>query len=205
MNEGFLGTLFAPLLEQIRAHIAWAGPVVLLLSFVESLAIISAFVPATLLLLAIGSLAAAGLIGLFELCLWAVAGGGLGYWLSYEVGRRYANQIESIGFFARRPDWVSRGHQFFERWGSLAVAVSRFIPLARAVVPLFAGVMGSPRKAFQSASWISALIWAPLMLAPASIGTEIGTWLQDASPQFRAIVMIALVVAVVLLVRKFRR
>ncbi len=205
MPDGFLETLFAPVLEFLRAHLHWSGPVVLLLSFIESLAIVSAFVPATLLLLAIGSLAAAGLVSLAELCAWGVFGGGLGYWASYELGRRYSQRIESIGFLARRPDWVSRGHQFFERWGSLAVAVSRFIPLARAVVPLLAGAMGGSRKRFQLASWLSALIWAPLMLAPASLGLALAAELQQASPQTRALIMIGIVVGVVWLLRSFRR
>lgn len=197
--------LFEPTLDWIRLHLAWVGPIVFVLSLIESLAIVSALVPATLLLLAIGSLAASGLVSLPELCGWAVAGGGLGYWMSFELGRRYAGRIESIGWLARRPEWIRRGHQFFERWGVWAVVVSRFIPLARAVVPLLAGAMGSSRRGFQIASWVSAVLWAPLMLAPASIGVALGAQFQQASPQTRSILMIVVVVAVVLAVRGLRR
>lgn len=205
MIENTLQTLFAPILEVIRAHSFWAGPLVFLLAFIESLSIVSALVPASLLLLAIGSLAAAGLVSLAELCAWGVAGAGLGYWLSYEVGHRYAHRIESIGFLARRPEWIAGGHRFFERWGAMAIVVSRFIPLGRAIVPLMAGAMGTRRSGFQWGNWISALLWAPLMLAPTSIGMSLSAGLQDASPQTRAILTIALVVGVFLLIKRLRR
>ncbi len=205
MTECLFDQWFAPVLALVREHGHWAGPLVFFLSFIESLAIVSAFVPASLLLLAIGSLAAAGVVSLAELCAWGIAGGGLGYWISFEVGRRYSQQIESLGFLARRPHWISRGHRFFERWGAFAVVVSRFIPLARALVPLLAGTMGGRRASFQLGNWLSALIWAPLMLAPTSAGLALAELLQDASPQSRAIITIALVVGIVLAVRGVRR
>jgi membrane protein DedA with SNARE-associated domain len=205
MIDNTLQNLFAPILDAIRDHRDWAGPLVFLLTFVESLSIVGVAVPATLLLLAIGSLAAAGLVSLTELCVWGVAGAGLGYWVSYEVGHRYAQRIESIGFLARRPDWITRGHQFFERWGALAIVVSRFIPLGRAIIPLMAGAMGTGRLGFQWGNWISALLWTPLMLAPTSIGVELAGQLQTASPQTRALLTIAMVVGVFLLIKRFRR
>ncbi|MFM7569155.1 MAG: DedA family protein [Betaproteobacteria bacterium] len=205
MPDGFFEQLFAPILDLVREHRQWAPPIVFVLCFVESLAIVSAFLPATLLLLAIGSLAAAGVVSLLELAVWGTIGAGLGYWVSFEAGRRYGSRIESLGFFARRPEWIERGHRFFERWGSVAVLLSRFIPIGRAVIPLLAGAMGNRRASFQVANWLSAVLWAPLMLAPASIGVALADQLKDASPQTRAIVLIAIVVAVVAAVRGLRR
>jgi membrane protein DedA with SNARE-associated domain len=175
------------------------------LALIESLSIISAILPSTLLLLAIGSLAAAGLVSLVELSLWGLTGAGLGYWLSFEIGRRYGDRIESIGFLARRPDWLRKAHRFFERWDWLAILASRFIPLGRAVVPLLAGAMGARRLGFHAGNWISAALWAPLMLAPASIGLALSEQLESASPQFRSILTIALVVGIVVLIRSLRK
>jgi len=205
MPDGFFEQLFAPILDLVREHRQWAPPLVFVLCFLESLSIVSAFLPATLLLLAIGSLAAAGVVSLLELAVWGTIGSGLGYWVSFEAGRRYGSRIESLGFFARRPEWIERGHRFFERWGSVAVLLSRFIPIGRAVIPLLAGAMGNRRASFQVANWLSAVLWAPLMLAPASIGVALADQLKDASPQTRAIVLIAIVVVVVAAVRGLRR
>ncbi len=83
--------------------------------------------------------------------------------------------------------------------------LSRFIPIGRAVIPLLAGAMGNRRASFQVANWVSAVLWAPLMLAPASVGVALADQLKDASPQTRAIVLIAIVVVVVAAVRGLRR
>ncbi|MEN9776113.1 MAG: hypothetical protein RL322_3183 [Pseudomonadota bacterium] len=205
MPEASLERLFAPLLDLVRAHGDWAGPLVFLLSLIESTAIISAFLPSTLLLLAVGSLAAAGIVSLVELSLWGTAGAGLGYWLSFEIGVRYGHRIESIGFLARRPDWLRKAHRFFEKWGGWAIIISRFIPLGRAVVPLLAGAMGARRLGFHLGNWVSAAIWAPVMLAPASIGVALADAMGSASPQVRSLLLIALAVGVILIVRSFRR
>jgi membrane protein DedA with SNARE-associated domain len=82
--------------------------VVFVLALIESLAIISAVLPSTRPLLAIGWLAAAGLVSLVELSLWGGTGAGLGYWLSFDIGRYHGDQIETFGFLARRPRSVSR-------------------------------------------------------------------------------------------------
>lgn len=205
MLEGSFDQLFAPIVDLVRAHIEWAGPLVFFLSFVESLAIVGAFVPTTLLLLAIGSLAAAGLVSLVDLSVWAVAGAGLGYWLSFEIGRLYGQRIVAIGFLARRPDWLSKAHHFFERWDWFAIIASRFIAPARAVVPLLAGAMGARRLGFHLGNWVSAALWAPLSLAPASIAVAMTDLVASASPQFRSIMTIALGVGIVLLIRTLRR
>jgi membrane protein DedA with SNARE-associated domain len=205
MLEGSFDQLVAPIVALVRAHVEWAGPLVFLLSFVESLAIVGAFVPATLLMLAIGSLAAAGLVSLVDLSVWAVAGAGLGYWLSFEIGRFYGQRIVAIGFLARRPDWLGKARHFFERWDWFAIIASRFVPLGRAVVPLVAGAMGARRLGFHLGNWVSAALWAPLMLAPASIAVAMTDLVESASPQSRSIMTITLAVGIVLLIRALRR
>ncbi len=205
MPTDALSQLFSPLIEFARSHIEWAGPLVFLLCLLESLAIVSALIPSTLLLLGIGSLAAAGLVSLLELSVWGVVGAGMGYWVSYAAGQRYGTRIESLGFLARRPEWISRGHHFFERWGSIAILASRFIPPGRAIVPLMAGAMGGRAVGFHLGNWLSAALWVPVMLAPASIGVALAEQLEQASPQTRSLLLIALVVGIILLVRSLRR
>ncbi|MGE0313726.1 MAG: DedA family protein [Lautropia sp.] len=205
MLETPFDQLFAPIVDLVRAHVEWAGPLVFVLAFVESLAIVGAFVPATLLLLAIGSLAAAGLVSLVALSVWAAAGAGLAYWLSFEIGRRHGDRITSIGFLQRRPTWLSKAHTFFERWDWFAIIASRFVPPARAVVPLLAGAMGARRLGFHLGNWVSAALWAPVTLAPASIGVALSELVASAPPQFRSIMTIALAVVVVLAIRALRR
>lgn len=194
-----------PLTAFVKANAGSAGPIVFLICFAESLAIVTLFVPATVMLFAIGGLATAGLLDLGELSLWGTAGAGLGYWASYAVGRRYGREIEALPWLARRPQLVARGHRFFERWGALAVGVSRFVGPARVVVPLFAGSMGVSPRTFHIANWLSAALWAPAMLAPTAIAAWLTAELQALSPAMRSSVMILLIALAIFAWREFRK
>ena len=203
--ENLFAEFSAPLTDFVETHAAMAGPIVFVICFLESLAIVSAIVPATVLLIGIGGLATAGLLDLGTLSVWGIAGAGLGFWISYEAGRRYAREIEAMPWLARRPELVARGHRFFERWGSMAVFVGRFIGPARVVVPMLAGTMGVDARRFHAANWISAVIWAPLLLAPTAIAAWLTQRLDEMPPALRSTVSLAIIFGVFFAWRALRR
>jgi membrane protein DedA with SNARE-associated domain len=195
----------APFTAFIEANAAFAGPIVFAITFLESLAIVSAVIPATLLLIGIGSLAAAGVVDLGALSLWGIAGGGLGYWASYEAGRRWGDRIESISWLARRPHLIAGAHRLFERWGVLAVFVSRFIGPGRIVAPLLAGTLGVRQRGFQLANWASAILWAPMLLAPTTIGAWLTEQLERLPPTARSSILIGLLGVTVVAILALRQ
>lgn len=190
--EALFKDAVAPLTHFVETHGAWAGPIVFLICFLESVAIVSAFIPATVLLLGIGGLATAGLLDLGEMSLWGIVGAGLGHWISYEGGRRYATRIENIAWIKARPELLVRGHQFFDRWGAMAVFVGRFIGPARVVTPMLAGTLGVEAKRFHLANWTSAILWAPLLLAPTTIGVWLTERLEQLPPTLRSAIAITI-------------
>lgn len=65
----------------------------------------------------------------------------------------------------------------------------------RAVTPLAAGVTGMRNLAFQTANILSAVVWAPLMLMPGSVG---GWVAQRLGTQLSAAVLAALAVVAII-------
>jgi membrane protein DedA with SNARE-associated domain len=153
-----------------RDHAAWIAPITFLITFAESLAIVSLFVPSTVMLLGIGALVAAGAIGFWEVFAAAVPGAILGNWLSYWVGKRFKHSITESWLFRKRADLMKRGHDFFERHGGKSVFVGRFFGPTRAIVPLIAGMTEMPRQRFLLANASSAVVWVVLSIAPALWG-----------------------------------
>lgn len=159
----------------VREHQAWAPLVVAALAFCESLAVISLFVPATVILLGIG-----GMIGGMGLSFWpiwagAAIGAALGDWLSYEVGRYLEDSAHHVWPLRNHQSLIAKGEAFTKKYGVWAIFLGRFFGPARAFVPLVAGIFEMPRTPFQIANVTSAILWAFLMLAP---GTGFGTWLR---------------------------
>ena len=166
MVNGFFGDLVA----MVQEHHAWAAPVIFVLAFGESLALVSLLFPATVVLFGIGALVGAG--GLEFWPLWAAAaiGAALGDSVSYWLGARYGQAIFRLWPLSRHPELLPRGMAFFGRWGAASVFLGRFFGPLRASVPLVAGICAMPRLPFQLANWTSALVWAAGILAPGTIG-----------------------------------
>ncbi|HEX8166449.1 MAG TPA: DedA family protein [Beijerinckiaceae bacterium] len=161
-------------LDFVRLHQAWAPFVVFALAFCESLAIISLFVPATVLLLGIGGLIGGAGLDFWPIWVGAALGASFGDWLSYEVGRYLENRAHHVWPLNRYPQMIAKGEAFTRKYGVWAIFLGRFFGPARAFVPLAAGVFEMPRAPFQVANVASALLWAFLMLAP---GTGLTRWL----------------------------
>ena len=166
-------TLKTTVLDFVRLHQAWAPWIVFALAFCKSLAIISLFTPATVLLLAIGGLVGGAGLDFWPIWLGAALGASLGDWLSYEVGRYLEDSAHHVWPLSRYPQMIAKGEAFTKKYGVWAIFIGRFFGPARAFVPLAAGIFEMPRGPFQIANVTSALIWAFLMLLP---GTELGKW-----------------------------
>ncbi|AXB80156.1 DedA family protein [Novosphingobium sp. P6W] len=150
----------------VAEHGMWAGPIVGLLSFGESLALLGLFIPATTVMLAVGGLVGAGVLDPAPIVFWAVLGAILGDWLSYGMGRWIGPSIYHRWPLKKHRPMVARTRLFFRRFGFTAVFLGRFLGPIRATVPLVAGVVGMAKRPFQIANIVSAIIWVPMMFAP---------------------------------------
>lgn len=149
----------------VRDHKAWAGPIVLLLAFGESLAFVSLILPFWAMLVGIGTIVGAtGSTDFWLILVAAAVGAALGDWLSYWLGYHYHEQLARMWPLNRHPDLLPKGHAFFERWGAWAIVIGRFSGPLRASVPIVAGAVQMDRRTFQLANWSSAFLWAGVLL-----------------------------------------
>lgn len=164
-----LDALSRSLVGFVQGHQHLTPLVVFILAFGESLALVSVFFPATVLLLAIGGLIEAGGIAFWPVWLAAALGAALGDAVSYWLGLYYKEEAKGLWPLSRRPDLVAKAEDFFHRFGIWGVAVGRFFGPVRAVIPLIAGVLAMRALPFQVANVTSAAVWAFAMLAPGAI------------------------------------
>lgn len=158
--------LIARATEIISEHGAWAGPIVGILAFGESLAVIGLFIPATALMIAVGGLLGAGSIDPVPVLACAALGAILGDWVSYRIGRRIGPSIYRRWPLNRHRSMVARARLFFRRYGFVSIFLGRFLGPIRATIPLVAGVMEMDQRRFQLANVTSALLWVPVIFAP---------------------------------------
>lgn len=150
----------------IQTHQAWAGLIIFLMTFGESLFVIGIFLPATVLLMMSGGLVGGGILPALPIFLWGVAGAILGDALSYWLGKWLGPRVLRTKLLKTRRTTVARARLLCFRYGFLAVLVGRFLGPLRCLIPTVAGVMGMPEKKFQLANILSGILWIPALLAP---------------------------------------
>jgi undecaprenyl-diphosphatase len=161
-----------------RDHAEWAGVIVFVTCFGESLAFVSLFLPGTTILFAAGTLLATGALDIWSLMAWAVAGAVLGDAVSYWVGVKLGPAAHRTWPFRTRPLLLERGILFFRKHGGKSVFIGRFIGPMRAIVPLAAGILRMPPGWFWVTNVSSALVWAPTILVS---GDLVGKAAADAA------------------------
>ena len=188
----------------------WAGPIICLLAFAESMAFMSLLVPFTAMIVASGTLVGAGTLDPWIVVPWGIVGASLGDAVSYWIGRYFGPKVTHIWPFKNDPEMIARGHRFFMRWGVLSVLIGRFFGPLRAVVPIVAGMMEMPQMRFQLANVGSAIIWLPALMVPGAVA---GTLFKNVANfgekafgyVFIAFVLFPLAVALILWLRKRKR
>lgn len=173
---------------------------VLVISLVESLALVGLLVPGVVLITTAASLAGhqdivlAWLIG--AAFLGAIAGDGL----SFALGFKHREQVIQRWPLSQHPEWLGRGARFFQRYGVWSVFIGRFVGPVRPIIPLVAGMMHMPPRTFIWANLTSAALWAPAYILP---GYLLGrTWQHHLNlpPGLEAALLILAAIMVVLAV-----
>jgi hypothetical protein len=95
--------LVQPTLVFIASHPSWAATVVFVTSFGESFALVSLLFPSTSLLIAAGTLMAAGSFPYLPILTGAIIGAVLGDTVSFWIGHRFGGGIARVWPFTRNP------------------------------------------------------------------------------------------------------
>jgi membrane protein DedA with SNARE-associated domain/membrane-associated phospholipid phosphatase len=184
-----------PYLDYFSANPDWALAIIFLIAFGEALLIIGLFVPSTVVLVGAGMLVGTGHLGFWPV-FWATASGAiLGDQLSYWVGRLYGERLKTIWPLSKYPVLVSRGEDFVRKHGGKSIAIGRFVPGVKAVVPGIVGMLNMSQPFFVFVNVTSGLFWTAAHVFP---GILLGQGLALAGDLSGHLVVVLLVLFVVL-------
>ena len=145
---------------QLAANPLAVAAVVAALAMAEGVIVVGIFVPGITIVLAIAAAAGAAGEGLWVVFVATALGAILGDVISFWVGWRHGMAIASWGPLKRQPGAFDKARVWFGDRGAMSVAVSRFVPAVRTVVPTFAGIARMSPVAFMVANALSGVVWA---------------------------------------------
>ena len=89
-----------------------------------------------------------------------ILGAVVGNTLAYSMGRWLGQKIYTGHFKYLNQEKLLKARDFYDRHGGKTVLLGRFIPIARAFIPLIAGAAGMKSARFELYSVLGAVVWA---------------------------------------------
>ena len=147
-------------------EVMWAGIVAVnLIVFTETGLLIGFLLPGDSLLVVTGMVARLAewpmLPLLISLCVAAIVGDSVGYWIGSKSGPSIFNRPSSR-FFKR--EHLLAAKAYYERHGGKTIIIARFIPIIRTFVPVVAGAAKMEYRTFLSFNVIGGIGWITSML-----------------------------------------
>lgn len=156
----------------INAAGPWALWVVALIVFAECG--IFSLLPGDSLLFTVGMFVALGaiqygsdvqtmLVVIGVLIVAAVLGNISGYWIGKVIGPPLFKPRQGFMGKVFDPVYVEKTHDFFEKYGSKALVIARFVPMVRTFVTLVAGVAKMNFRTFITWTAVGGVLWVGLI------------------------------------------
>lgn len=147
----------------INDYGGWTYLILFLIIFCETGLVITPFLPGDSLVFAAGAIAALGSIDIkwmiILLCIAAVAGDTVNYWIGYWVGPKIF-QKEDVRFLNKRH--LKEAHAFYEKYGGITIILARFMPFIRTFAPFVAGIGTMSYWRFMSYNVVGGVAWINL-------------------------------------------
>ncbi len=128
--------------------------------------IFAAILPGDSLLFIVGVLIASGFISvplavaILVMIIAAFVGNLIGYWTGAALGPALFKRPDSKYF---KQEFVSTTKEFFDKYGTRAIVLARFVPIVRSVITSMAGVGKMNYRTYAVFSAIGAALWVTVL------------------------------------------
>lgn len=156
--------------------------VITLIVYIENGIFFGFFLPGDYLLFLSGVFAGTKLLNvplwLLVLCIFsaAVLGSLTGYLTGYYFGGRLQNRPDSL-FFKQK--YIQNTREAFEKYGSSALIVARFLPIVRTFAPILSGLIHMRFQLFMLYNVIGGAVWVLVLVGGGFFFGERFPWIVD--------------------------
>ena len=182
-------------LDYFALHPNWAIALVFIISLGEALLVIGLVVPSTAVLVGAGTLIGAGKLPFWPIMIATIIGCISGDQISYWAGRIYGDRLRTLWPLRNYPHLLAKGEEYVRLHGGKSIAIGRFVPGIKAVVPGIAGMFGMSQSYFLTVNFFSGIVWAAMHVLP---GVLLGQALSLAGELSGRLLVVLLVLLILL-------
>ena len=188
-------------LLDVRAIIQWGGILgITAIVFVETGLFFGFFLPGDSLLVTAGILAAAGILDIRWLILFAaaaaVAGDQTGYVIGWRTGQALVRRYEKFRVH------LERAHAFYEHYGSKTIVIARFVPIIRTFVPAVAGAAQMNYRRFVTYNIAGGMLW---VLSTCLLGYGLGKTIPNIDRYLHVVIAVVIFLSILPSIFEWRK
>lgn len=178
----------------ITQSVAFSLAAVLLVTFLESLALVGLLLPGTVMMATLGAFIGSGRVNFYEAWAAGIIGCFAGDWISYYIGHRFKKPLHRWSFLKKHKSLMSKTSHALHQHSFATVLVGRFIGPTRPLVPLVAGMLDLKPLKFALPNVLGCLTWPPVYFLPGILaGVAIGIPAGAEVAHFRWLLLTAFV------------
>jgi len=179
-------------LLDVRAIIQWGGILgITAIVFVETGLFFGFFLPGDSLLVTAGILAAAGILDIRWLILFAAAAAIAGDQTGYLIGRRAGQAL--VRRYEKFRIHLKRAHAFYEHYGSKTIVIARFVPIIRTFVPAVAGAAQMNYQRFVTYNIAGGMLW---VLSTCLLGYGLGKTIPNIDRYLHVVIAVVVFLSI---------
>ena len=139
---------------------------VMLVAFLESLALVGLILPGTVMMAGLGALIGGGEVNFWQAWLAGIVGCLLGDWISFWLGWRFKKPLHRWSFMKKNRALLEKTEHALHQHSMITILIGRFVGPTRPLVPMVAGMLDLPVAKFVLPNIIGCLLWPPLYFLP---------------------------------------
>jgi len=187
----------------IQNYGLWTYLLLFLIVFCETGLVVTPFLLGDSLIFASAALAAMGSLNVFTFFIVFFLAAVIGDTVNYYIGKKIGSKIlekENMRFI--KEEYIIRAHSFYEKHGSMTIAIGRFIPIIRTFVLFVAGMGEMNYRKFIAYNILGGFLWVTLFTAGGYFFGNLPFIKEHFSFVLIAIIAISIVPAIVALIRE---
>lgn len=138
--------------------------VLFLVVFCETGLVVMPFLPGDSLFFAAGAISAASGLNVLLTIIVCMAAAILGNTVNFAIGKRIGPAIFNRDSRFIKREYLERTQEFYDRHGTKAIVLSRFLPIFRTFVPFIAGIAGMNPFKHLVYNIVGAVLWVNLFV-----------------------------------------
>jgi membrane-associated protein len=150
------------LIDLFAQYGTWIYAILFLIIFAETGFVVTPFLPGDSLLFAAGALAGIGNLSPTLLFVLLAIAAILGNFVNYAIGYFVGDQILQRGWIKEK--YMTQTQGFYEKYGTKAIVISRFMPIIRTIAPFVAGLGKMDYKKFGFYNIVGGIAWVGLFI-----------------------------------------